>query len=109
IDALLEEKYGSKKAMMVLNHKAIQAGYRYAKQHLQCPLPFHVKTLEAANSHRETILIDGNTALALGRVFAGATVAAWYPITPSTSLMDAFKMFADRMRVDRDTGAKNCA
>jgi 2-oxoglutarate ferredoxin oxidoreductase subunit alpha len=54
-------------------------------------------------------MIDGNTAAALGCVFAGATVAAWYPITPSTSLMDAFKMFADRMRVDKETGRRNFA
>ena len=55
------------------------------------------------------IMIDGNTAAALGCVFAGATVAAWYPITPSTSLMDAFKAFCDRMRVDPETGRKNFA
>jgi 2-oxoglutarate ferredoxin oxidoreductase subunit alpha len=54
-------------------------------------------------------MIDGNTAAALGCIFAGATVGAWYPITPSTSLMDAFKMFGDRMRVDKDTGRKNFA
>jgi 2-oxoglutarate/2-oxoacid ferredoxin oxidoreductase subunit alpha len=54
-------------------------------------------------------MIDGNTAAALGCIFAGATVAAWYPITPSTSLMDAFKMFADRMRVDRESGRRNFA
>jgi 2-oxoglutarate/2-oxoacid ferredoxin oxidoreductase subunit alpha len=54
-------------------------------------------------------MIDGNTAAALGCLFAGATVAAWYPITPSTSLMDAFKMFADRMRVDRESGRRNFA
>ena len=54
-------------------------------------------------------MIDGNTAAALGCVFAGATVGAWYPITPSTSLMDAYKAFADRMRVDPETGKKNFA
>jgi 2-oxoglutarate ferredoxin oxidoreductase subunit alpha len=55
------------------------------------------------------ILIDGNTAAGLGAVYAGATVAAWYPITPSTSLMDAFKSFADRMRIDPETGRANFA
>jgi 2-oxoglutarate ferredoxin oxidoreductase subunit alpha len=54
-------------------------------------------------------MIDGNTAAGLGAVYAGATVAAWYPITPSTSLMDAYKSFADRMRVDPQTGRKNFA
>jgi 2-oxoglutarate ferredoxin oxidoreductase subunit alpha len=55
------------------------------------------------------ILIDGNTAAALGAVYAGATVAAWYPITPSTSVMDAFKSFCDRLRVDAETGKKSFA
>jgi 2-oxoglutarate ferredoxin oxidoreductase subunit alpha len=55
------------------------------------------------------IMIDGNTAAALGCIYAGATVAAWYPITPSTSLMDAYKSFADRLRVDPETGRKNFA
>jgi 2-oxoglutarate ferredoxin oxidoreductase subunit alpha len=55
------------------------------------------------------IMIDGNTAAALGCVFAGATVAAWYPITPSTSLMDAYKSFCERLRVDPDTKAKRFA
>jgi 2-oxoglutarate ferredoxin oxidoreductase subunit alpha len=55
------------------------------------------------------IMIDGNTAAALGCIYAGATVAAWYPITPSTSLMDAYKAFCDRLRVDPETGARNFA
>src|SRR6202011_3217921 len=86
--------------------KAIQLGYDYARENFACPLPLHVQKLQRTAGH---ILIDGNTAAALGCLFAGATVAAWYPITPSTSLMDAFKMFGDRMRVDRDTGARNFA
>ena len=104
IDALLEEKYGAKKAMMALNHKAIQLGYRYAKQHFQCPLPFRLKTMDAT---KDSILIDGNTALALGCVFAGVTVAAWYPITPSTSLMDGFRGFCASLRKDPETGKNN--
>jgi 2-oxoglutarate ferredoxin oxidoreductase subunit alpha len=106
IDALLEEKYGAKKAMMALNHKAIQLGFQYAKQHFQCPLAFRLETMDAT---KDSILIDGNTALALGCVFAGATVAAWYPITPSTSLMDAFRGFCSAHRKDPDTGKNNFA
>jgi 2-oxoglutarate ferredoxin oxidoreductase subunit alpha len=53
------------------------------------------------------VLIDGNTAAGLGAVYAGATVGAWYPITPSTSLMDAFKGFCERFRVDPETGKRN--
>ena len=55
------------------------------------------------------IMIDGNTAAGLGCVYAGATIGAWYPITPSTSLMDAFKSFCDRYRIDPDTGERNFA
>ncbi|HTA19927.1 MAG TPA: 2-oxoacid:acceptor oxidoreductase family protein, partial [Polyangia bacterium] len=106
IDALLEEKYGAKKAMMALNHKAIQLGFQFAKQNFQCPLPFRLETMDAT---KDSILIDGNTALALGCVFAGATVAAWYPITPSTSLMDAFRGFCAAHRKDPDTGKNNFA
>ena len=107
VDALLEEKYGAKKAMMALNHKAIQLGYRYAKQQFQCPLPFRLKTMDGSHSTRDSIMIDGNTALALGCVYAGATVAAWYPITPSTSLMDAFRGFCGDLRKDPETGKNN--
>ncbi|HVX96313.1 MAG TPA: 2-oxoacid:acceptor oxidoreductase subunit alpha [Polyangia bacterium] len=106
IDTLLEEKYGKKQSMMALNHKAIQLGYRFAKQHFQCPLPFRLKTMDAT---KNSIMIDGNTALALGCVFAGATVAAWYPITPSTSLMDAFRGFCAVHRKDPETGKNNFA
>jgi 2-oxoglutarate ferredoxin oxidoreductase subunit alpha len=104
IDALLEEKYGKKQSMMAMNHKAIQLGYRYAKQHFQCPLPFRLKTMDAT---KDSIMIDGNTALALGCVYAGATVAAWYPITPSTSLMDGFRGFCASLRKDPETGKNN--
>ena len=53
------------------------------------------------DANGDKILIDGNTATALGCVYAGATVAAWYPITPSTSVMDAFKVFCEQFRKDR--------
>ena len=100
IRELLAETYAKKPQLVDSNMKAIQLGYDYAKQHFSCPLPLHVEKMDKTAGH---IMIDGNTAAALGCVFAGATVAAWYPITPSTSLMDAFKTFCDRMRVDPET------
>jgi 2-oxoglutarate/2-oxoacid ferredoxin oxidoreductase subunit alpha len=106
IRQLLAETYAKKPQLVESNMKAIQLGYDYARTHFQCPLPLHVQPLTHTAGH---IMIDGNTAAALGCVFAGATVAAWYPITPSTSLMDAFKMFADRMRVDPASGRRNFA
>jgi 2-oxoglutarate/2-oxoacid ferredoxin oxidoreductase subunit alpha len=104
VEQLLDEKFSAKKAMRESNTKALRLGYDYAKENLQCPLPFQ---LEKMNANDDKILIDGNTAAALGCVYAGATVAAWYPITPSTSCMDAFKEFCEKYRKDPDTGNNN--
>jgi 2-oxoglutarate/2-oxoacid ferredoxin oxidoreductase subunit alpha len=104
IDALLEEKYGAKKALLDSNHRALKLGYHYAKDNFDCPLPFRLEKMDA---NRDKILIDGNTATALGCIYAGATVAAWYPITPATSVMDAFKIFCEKYRRDPDTGKNN--
>ncbi len=106
IRELLAETYARKPALVDSNMQAIQLGYDYARQYFQCPLPLRVEKMDRTAGH---IMIDGNTAAALGAVYAGATVAAWYPITPSTSLMDAFKSFADRLRVDPETGRNNFA
>jgi 2-oxoglutarate ferredoxin oxidoreductase subunit alpha len=104
IDQLLLEKYGKKKALQESNHKALRLGYDFAVERLECPLPIRLQQMNATS---ESILIDGNTATALGCLYAGATVAAWYPITPATSVMDAFKGLTDRFRKDPETGKKN--
>ena len=104
IDHMLEEKFSKKKALLDSNHKALRAGYDYAIDNLDCPLPFRLEKMDATS---DKILIDGNTATALGCVYAGATVAAWYPITPSTSVMDAFKQFCQDCRRDKETGKNN--
>ena len=106
IRELLAETYAKKPALVDSNMQAIQLGYDYAKANFACPLPLRVERMDKTAGH---IMIDGNTAAALGCVYAGATVAAWYPITPSTSLMDAFKSFADKLRVDPETGRANFA
>jgi 2-oxoglutarate ferredoxin oxidoreductase subunit alpha len=100
IRQLLGEQYGAKKALMESNQRAVDLGYAYAKEHFPCPLPFHLKAMDATRDH---ILIDGNTAAALGAVYAGATVGAWYPITPATSVMDAFRGFCKELRKDPET------
>jgi 2-oxoglutarate ferredoxin oxidoreductase subunit alpha len=109
IRGLLAETYAKKPQLVDSNMKAIQLGYDYARQNLACPLPVKVAPLDGGGKTRGHVMIDGNTAAGLGCVFAGATVAAWYPITPSTSVMDAFKGFADKLRVDPETGRKNFA
>ena len=100
IRALLKEKFGKKPALMDSNQQAVDLGYHYAKRTFDCPLPIRLKPGEAT---KDAILIDGNTSAALGCLYAGATVAAWYPITPSTSLMDAFRGFCMKYRQDPET------
>ncbi len=104
IKELLNETYASKASLVETNLKAIELGYRHTQENFACPLPLRVKAMDRTAGH---IMIDGNTAAGLGCVYAGATVGAWYPITPSTSLMDAFKSFCARLRVDPETGRRN--
>jgi 2-oxoglutarate ferredoxin oxidoreductase subunit alpha len=104
IDHLLDESFAKKAHLLEANHTAIRLGYDYAKEHFECPLSFTAQRTDATDDH---VMIDGNTATALGALYAGATVAAWYPITPSTSVMDAFSGFCHRFRVDEKTGKRN--
>jgi len=106
IVGLLSESYGKKPKLLDSNTKALRLGFDYAKEHLAAPLPLRVERMDKTRGH---IMIDGNTAAGLGCVYAGATVGAWYPITPSTSLMDAFKGFCERYRVNPETGERNYA
>lgn len=103
ITALLEETFADKSHLVDSNMKAIRLGYDYASENFTCPLPKKVAAMDGTKGH---IVIDGNTAAGLGCMYAGATVGAWYPITPSTSLMDAFRSFCSRYRVDKETGER---
>ncbi len=103
ITQLIEETFASKKHMVASNLEAIRLGYDYTKENFSCPLPV---TVEPRDKTKDHIMIDGNTAAGLGCVYAGATVGAWYPITPSTSLMDAYKYFCKQFRMDEETGGK---
>ena len=106
VGQLLVEKFSKKKALLDFNNTAIRLGYDYAKTNYTCPLSFHLERMDETSG---SIIIDGNAAAALGAVYAGATVGAWYPITPSTSLMEAFGAFCRKFRTDADTGlAKYC-
>ena len=106
IRGLVAESYAKRPQLIESNMKAIQLGYDYAREHFACPLPLSIEPMDRTAGH---IMIDGNTAATLGCVFTGATVAAWYPITPSTSLMDGFKSFCERLRVDAETGVRRFA
>ena len=101
---LLEETFSNKQALIDSNLTAIQIGYDYAREQFNCPLSMRLSPLDKTAGH---IMIDGNTAAALGCVYAGATVGSWYPITPSTSLFDAFTDFCKRFRTDTESGTQN--
>ncbi len=87
VAGLLAETFARNEALRESNQKALRLGYDYAVEHFDCPLPFRVAPMDKTSDH---ILIDGNTAAALGALYAGATVAGWYPITPATAVMDNF-------------------
>jgi 2-oxoglutarate ferredoxin oxidoreductase subunit alpha len=100
IRALLKEKFGRKPALMDSNQRAVDIGFDYAKANFACPLPIRLEQMDAT---KDCILIDGNTSASLGCLYAGATVGSWYPITPATSLMEGFKGFCQKYRVDPET------
>jgi 2-oxoglutarate ferredoxin oxidoreductase subunit alpha len=95
VTELLDETFAGKEKLRDANRLALRLGYDYAREHLEHPLPFRLARMERTAG---SILIDGNTAAALGCLYAGATVAAWYPITPSTSVMDNFASLCKRFR-----------
>lgn len=101
---MIREQFAKKRALLDSNFRALHLGYDYGKKTFQCPLPIR---LERMNATRDQVLLDGNTAAALGCLYAGATVGAWYPITPATSLMEAFSGLCKRYRVDPNTKRNN--
>jgi len=101
IDGILKEKFSSKPHLMDSNDSALKLGYDYVREHFDCPLPAHLENMDAT---KESVLMTGNMSAALGCVYAGATVGAWYPITPSSSLMESFTAFCGQLRKDPETG-----
>lgn len=100
VEALLAEEFAAKPKLIPANVEALNLGLEYAREHLK-PLGLKVKTADKVG---DRIFVDGNTAAGLGAVYGGATVCAWYPITPSTSLAEAFTSYCEKLRVDPDTG-----
>ncbi len=101
IAQLLGEQYKGKDKLMAPNLDAFRKGYDYAAEHLQGVLGLKVNR---AFNVGDRIFMEGNAAAALGCVYGGATVCAWYPITPSSSVAEAFERYCAKMRVDKDTG-----
>lgn len=100
VEALLAEEYASKPALIPANIEALGIGFDHARATLK-PLGLQLQRADAVG---ERIFVDGNTAAGLGAVYGGATVCAWYPITPSTSLAEAFIDYCRKLRHDPDTG-----
>lgn len=100
---LLGEQFKGRDKIIESNIDALQTGHDYAAKYYDCPLPLRVERRDLVGNK---ILIDGNSGVGLGAVYAGATVAGWYPITPSTSVIDSFTKYAEKLRVDPDTGRK---
>ncbi len=100
IAELIGEQYKGKEALLKPNVHALQLGRNYAQANLKCPIGLRVKRADAVG---DKIFIDGNNAAALGCVYGGATVAAWYPITPSSSMAEAFQRHCRRFRHDPES------
>ena len=101
IDKALEGQLGKKPKALALNHQAVRAGLEWARTNL---VKTDAYTLERMNATAGKILIDGNTAGALGAMFGGVTAVTWYPITPSSSLVESLIGFLERYRMDPVTG-----
>lgn len=103
---MLGEQFKGKEKLIEPNIKALQMGVDYIHEHFEYPLDIRV---ERRNAVGDSIMLNGNTACALGAIYGGATFVAWYPITPSTSVVDAFTKYAKKYRVDKETGKNNFA
>ena len=106
IEQLFTEQFKGKDTLIQPNIKALHMGRDWAQANLECPIGLR---LRKSDSVGDRIFIDGNSAAALGAVYGGATICAWYPITPSSSLAEAFSSYCARMRVDKATGKNNFA
>ena len=106
IAGLIGEQYKGKEALLKPNVHALQMGRSYALENLKCPIGLTVRKADAVGNK---ILVEGNAAAALGCVYGGASVCAWYPITPSSSLAEAFQKYCAKLRVDKDTGRNKFA
>ncbi|MDP3474003.1 MAG: 2-oxoacid:acceptor oxidoreductase subunit alpha [Algoriphagus sp.] len=99
IRELISEQFEGKKALIEANFQALTLGMEFVEKNYDFPLSFR---LEKRNLLENKILVDGNTACGLGAVYGGATLMAWYPITPSTSVAEAFESFCEKYRRDED-------
>ncbi|MGP0089609.1 MAG: 2-oxoacid:acceptor oxidoreductase subunit alpha [Xanthobacteraceae bacterium] len=100
IERLIGDQFKSKDKLIAPNMHALQLGRDYTLANVACPIGVRLRRADAVG---DRIFIEGNSAAALGAVYGGATVCAWYPITPSSSLADAFTRHCARLRADPAT------
>jgi 2-oxoglutarate/2-oxoacid ferredoxin oxidoreductase subunit alpha len=100
---MVSDQFRGKEKLILPNIHALELGQKYASENFECPLSLQLKS---SNKTANKILIDGNTAVGLGCVYGGATIASWYPLTPSTSVVDSFGKYCKRLRIDPGTGKK---
>ena len=103
LTAMVSEQFRGKEKLILPNIHALELGHQYATENYSCPLDLQ---LQAGDKTTGKILMDGNTAIGLGCVYGGATIGAWYPLTPSTSVVDSFAKYCKRLRIDPGTGKK---
>jgi 2-oxoglutarate/2-oxoacid ferredoxin oxidoreductase subunit alpha len=106
LEKLIGEQFEGKDKLIAPNIRALHLGREYATANFECPIGLRVRRASAVGAR---IFVDGNTAAALGCVYGGATVAAWYPITPSSSLAEAFSRLCRKYRNDSATGKNRYA
>lgn len=106
VKEVIAEKFKSKPKLIEPNYKALQMGIDYVQQNFDGSVRFKVQKANKTNNH---IVIEGNTACALGAIYAGATMMAWYPITPSTSVASAFEKYCKKLRKEESTGKNKYA
>jgi 2-oxoglutarate/2-oxoacid ferredoxin oxidoreductase subunit alpha len=106
IEKLFSEQYRGKERLLESNVRALHAGRGFARDHLKPPIGLRVKPADRVG---KKIFVDGNAAAALGCVYGGATVCAWYPITPSSSVAESFDKYCRKYRVDAQTGENRFA
>jgi 2-oxoglutarate ferredoxin oxidoreductase subunit alpha len=106
LETLISEQFKAKPKLVEPNLRALRLGHEDARARFDCPIGLRIARADAVG---DKILVEGNMAAGLGAVYGGATVCAWYPITPSTSLAEAYERYALRYRVDRATGEKRFA
>jgi 2-oxoglutarate/2-oxoacid ferredoxin oxidoreductase subunit alpha len=106
IETLIGEQFRGKESLIRLNLHALKLGREWALAECQCPIGLRLRRADAVG---DRIFITGNDAAALGAVYGGATVAAWYPITPSSSLAEAFAGHCRRYRTDPESKKRRYA